>query len=102
MTNDKFVKISKALSDSTRLKILQIISKTGTICACKILEELDISQGTLSHHMKILTELELISVEKDGKWCKYTLIRENICEVAHFIQDICTYRGTESCSCGCK
>ena len=102
MENEEFVKVSKALADATRVKILQIISKAGTICACKILEELHITQGTLSHHMKVLTDLKLVSVEKSGKWCNYTIIRENICEIAHFIQDICIDKGTKSCSCGCK
>jgi len=102
MTNEEFVKASKALSDATRVEILKIISKSGTICACKILEELHITQGTLSHHMKVLTDLKLVSVEKNGKWCNYTFIKENICEIAHFIQDICIDKETKSCSCGCR
>jgi len=75
MTNEEFVKVSKALSDATRVEILQIISKYGTICACKILERLHISQGTLSHHMRVLSDLKLVSVEKEGKWCNYSLMR---------------------------
>jgi len=102
MKNEEFVKASKALSDATRVRILQIVSKAGTICACKVLEELCITQGTLSHHMKVLTDLRLVSVEKTGKWCNYTLIRENICEIAHFIQDICIDKEAKSSSCGCK
>ena len=102
MTNEEFVKVSKALSDATRVEILQIISKYGTVCACKILERLHISQGTLSHHMRVLSDLKLVSVEKEGKWCNYSLVRENICEVAHFIQGICAEKAIDTHSCGCK
>jgi ArsR family transcriptional regulator len=102
MSNDEFLKTIKALSDGTRVQILQIISKSTSICACKILEELHISQGTLSHHMKVLTELKLVSVEKSGKWCHYSIIRENLCEVAHFIQSICKESGKKTASCRCK
>ena len=98
MTNGEFIDVIKALSDRTRLDILQIISKSGTICACQILDKLQISQGTLSHHMKVLVNLNLVSVEKDGKWCHYSLIRENICDIAHFIQEICSsYQPTDCC-----
>ena len=46
--------VFKALSDANRLKILSMLS-SGEICACRILEALDITQPTLSHHMKILS-----------------------------------------------
>jgi ArsR family transcriptional regulator, arsenate/arsenite/antimonite-responsive transcriptional repressor len=103
MKNDEFVAVSKALSDGTRVQILRIISKSKTICACKILEELRISQGTLSHHMKVLTDLKLVSVEKNGKWRYYSLIRKNICEIAHFVQSICKEEGDQAAdSCACR
>lgn len=90
MSNEKFLKLIKVLNDNTRLTILQMLSKNGTMCACKILEELSITQGTLSHHMKALVNTNLVSVEKDGKWCHYTLIKDSVCSIAHFIQDICS------------
>lgn len=101
MTKEQFVAAAKALSDPTRVKILQIISKSRSICACKILKELHITQGTLSHHMKVLTELKFVSVEKNGKWRHYSLVRENICEIAHFIQSICKENGKTADSCAC-
>ena len=100
MNNQEFLNKSKVLNDSTRLTILQMLSKNGTMCACKILEELSITQATLSHHMKVLSNAGFVNVERNGKWCYYTLISENICEIAHFIQDICLCKnGSKECCC---
>ena len=67
----------KAFCDPNRLKILDIL-KSGEHCACKLLEILDVSQSTLSHHMKILTDSKIVNVRKDGKWSHYSLSREGI------------------------
>lgn len=100
MDNKEFLEKIKALNDNTRLVILQMLSKNKTLCACKILEELSITQGTLSHHMKVLTNVGFVSAIKSGKWCYYTLVNEKICEVSHFLQDICKSNSTaNSCNC---
>lgn len=68
----EYVSIFKALADETRLKIVQMLSE-GELCACHILEAFNITQPTLSYHMKILTECGLVNGVKDGSWMKYTL-----------------------------
>ena len=58
MLPDKYAKqalVFKALAEPNRLKIIKMLSQ-GEHCACEILESLQITQPTLSHHMKILTE----------------------------------------------
>ena len=47
--------------------------KSGEKCACKLVDELNISQSTLSHHMKILCDAEIVKGRKDGKWVHYSL-----------------------------
>lgn len=71
-------KICKALGDNNRLTILKML-RTGEKCACKILEELNISQSTLSHHMKILCDSKIVECRKDGKWSHYSLNKKE-CE----------------------
>ena len=71
-------KIFKALGDNNRLTILKML-RTGEKCACKILEELNISQSTLSHHMKILCDSKIVECRKDGKWSHYSLNKKE-CE----------------------
>ncbi len=59
--------ICRALGDSNRLEIIQMLSD-GEKCGCRLLEKFEITQPTLSHHMKILSESDLVSSRKEGKW----------------------------------
>lgn len=67
----------KALSDETRLQILEMLTM-GELCACKILEKFQITQPTLSYHMKTLTQSNLINARKEGKWTYYSLNEEEL------------------------
>ena len=66
------VKVFKAFCDENRLKILEQL-RTGEKCACRLLEDLHITQPTLSHHMKILCDADIVQGHKDGKWVHYSL-----------------------------
>lgn len=92
----KHIAIFKAISDETRLKILDILS-CGEMCACDILEEFSISQSTLSHHMKILSECGLVNAVRDGAWMRYTLNRETIDDTMSFLKT--TTSDKEDCVC---
>lgn len=87
MTDSEIALIFKALADENRLKIVKLLSG-GELCACKILEELSITQPTLSHHMKILSKCNLINSRKDGKWSHYSLNYSELKEAKHFISDL--------------
>ncbi len=65
-------KVFRAFCDENRLQILEML-RSGEKCACKLLEQLQISQSTLSHHMKILCEAGIVQGRKDGKWVHYSL-----------------------------
>lgn len=82
-------KIIKALSDVNRMKIINNLSG-GEMCACKLLENFNITQPTLSHHMKILSECGLINARKEGKWMHYSLNADSINKFQKFISDLTT------------
>lgn len=65
-------KIFKAFCDENRLRILELL-RSGEKCACKLLEELHISQSTLSHHMKLLCDAGVVQGKKEGKWVHYSI-----------------------------
>lgn len=69
------VKRIKALGDENRLAILELLQE-GEKCACVILEELEITQPTLSHHMKILCDSGIVDSYKEGKWMHYSISEE--------------------------
>ena len=64
--------ICKALSDPNRLRIIQLLTY-GEQCGCELLEQMQITQPTLSHHMKTLEDCSLVSSRKKGKWSHYSL-----------------------------
>ncbi len=84
MEEEKVVAICKALGDANRLRIVQTLTK-GEHCACELLETLQVTQPTLSHHMKILAEAGLILVRRDGKWMHYSLNCEVLTAYREFI-----------------
>lgn len=79
--------ICKALSDSNRLEIVQMLSE-GEKCGCKLLERFEITQPTLSHHMKTLVESGMVNDRKEGKWHYYSLNTETFSEFKKYIEDI--------------
>ena len=79
--------ICKALGDANRLEIVQMLSE-GEKCGCKLLEKFEITQPTLSHHMKILVECGLVNDRRDGKWHFYSLNREVLKSYSIFFSNI--------------
>ncbi|MFI5152595.1 MAG: ArsR/SmtB family transcription factor [Chitinophagales bacterium] len=79
-------KISKALGDSSRLKILHHISNKGGSGQCADIQHvLDLAQPSVSHHVRILLESGLIEQEKEGRNHKYTMKDEVLTEYLHFL-----------------
>ena len=79
--------IFKALGDENRICILKLL-RSGEMCACHLLEELNISQSTLSHHMKILCEAGLVTGRKEGKWMYYSICCEGICGLRTMLREL--------------
>jgi len=94
MDMSNIVLIFKALSNSNRLQIVELLSGTE-LCACKILEKFEITQPTLSHHMKILSDCGLINTRKHGKWSYYSLNLETLEKFKHYINKFNANKGDE-------
>lgn len=77
MTNKEAAKVFKAFCDESRLTILDIL-KSGERCACDILDQMEIGQSTLSHHMKILCDAGIVRGRKEGKWMHYSIEKAGI------------------------
>lgn len=85
-TFKKIEKISKALGDVNRLKILHLIAKQGGTGQCAAIQEcLDLAQPSVSHHIKILLEAGLIEAVKEGRNYKYLLNKQYIEEYLQLI-----------------
>ncbi len=66
----------KAIGDPNRLKILNLLS-SGQTCGCTLIDELEITQPTLSYHLDILTKAGLTTVYKEGTWKKHHINQVN-------------------------
>ncbi|WNY28361.1 hypothetical protein MmiEs2_05460 [Methanimicrococcus stummii] len=86
----------KALSDPNRLMIIDMLS-CGELCACVILEKFQITQPTLSHHMKTLCDCRLVNSRKEGKWTYYSLNDETMQDFQTFLKELTTTK--ENCIC---
>ena len=72
MTREEIAAICKAMSDINRLRIIEMLIQ-GEKCGCNLLDELQVTQPTLSHHMKVLSDCGLVISKKDGKWQHYSI-----------------------------
>lgn len=97
------VKKIKALTDENRLAIMLALQH-GKKCGCELLKELDITQPTLSHHMKILADSGLVDYYKDGRWNYYSISSDGVREFRETIASYarCDCETDSSIPCGCK
>ena len=93
--------IFKAFCDENRIKILQLL-QSGEKCACMLLEEMNITQPTLSHHMKILCDSGIVVGRKEGKWTHYSISREGAEYAQTCLKALTTVTGECECSSCCE
>lgn len=93
---DNRVDVIKALSDKNRLLILDMLS-CGDMYACDIMEGLELTQPTISHHMKILVKSGIVESKKTGKWVNYNINRDVIKDLTEYLEYITNPK--EDCIC---
>lgn len=96
----EMVAVLKALGDENRIRILKIL-RGGEKCACRLLEALNISQPTLSHHMKILCDAGLVVGRKEGKWMHYSICCDGIRRVSAMLKGLLPVEDLPA-DCECK
>ena len=86
---DQLGRTLKALADTTRLRLLSIVAshENGEACVCELIDPVGLSQGTVSHHLKILVEAGFLTREQRGKWAYYTVVPEALASLALSIAD---------------
>lgn len=80
---DDLSRALKALSHPVRLRIMHILSGAGgSICACDVDARFELSQPTISHHLRLLREAGLVDTEQRGSWVHYSVRKSTIVTVA--------------------
>lgn len=100
LNEKKMALIFKALGDENRIRILKLLSG-GEKCACRLLEELNISQPTLSHHMKVLCDAGIVTARKEGKWMHYSICCDGVCQLRSLLRELLAPENLPS-DCSCK
>lgn len=106
MTTEEVSQICKAMSDINRLRIIEMLT-SGEKCGCELLDELKVTQPTLSHHMKVLSDCDLVSSYIEGKWHHYSINCKRFMEFKDYLNSIScgssvsnAEHGEKSCCCG--
>jgi ArsR family transcriptional regulator len=77
----------RALSDPTRVKIVNLLARSDEpVCVCELVPAVEVSQPTVSHHLKKLTEAGLLEREERGKWAFYSLSGEAVERLASLVE----------------
>ena len=92
---EKYARLFKVLADVNRLKIIELLIK-GETCGCTLIDNLPISQPTLSYHLKMISEAGLADSKREGNWIKYYINKNKLTEIKLFIEKI---RDTEAEQC---
>ncbi len=85
----KNARVFKAFCDEQRLAVLELL-QDGEKCACELLEKMDITQPTLSHHMKVLCDSGIVAGRKEGKWMYYSISESGTKHVKMLVNEITT------------
>lgn len=97
---ERAVRLFHALSDGTRLSILQRL-RFGERCVCDMTDALDAAQSRLSFHLKVLKEAGIITDRREGRWMYYTLNPETLAEVAELLDGLASAPSAAERKTGC-
>ena len=83
---ERMAAAAKALGDPIRLQLVDVLSKhAGKVCVCELVPLFDVSQPTLSHHLKVLREAGLVDSERRSLWAYYYVIPEALEELSSWL-----------------
>lgn len=83
---EQIAELAKALGDPIRLQLVDVLRKhAGKVCVCELTPLFDVSQPTVSHHLKVLREAGIVDSERRGLWAYYYVIPESLKELSEWL-----------------
>jgi ArsR family transcriptional regulator, arsenate/arsenite/antimonite-responsive transcriptional repressor len=83
---ERVAAIAKALADPVRLQLVDVLRKhAGKVCVCELVPLFDLSQPTVSHHLKVLRDAGLVDSERRGLWAYYYVIPDALEELSAWL-----------------
>jgi ArsR family transcriptional regulator, arsenate/arsenite/antimonite-responsive transcriptional repressor len=82
----RIARVAKALGDPVRVQLVDVLRKhAGKVCVCELVPLFDLSQPTVSHHLKVLREAGIVGSERQGLWAYYYVIPDALEELATWL-----------------
>lgn len=82
----RMAKVAKALGDPVRIQLVDVLRKhAGKVCVYELVPLFDLSQPTVSHHLKVLREAGIVGSERRGLWAYYFVIPETVSELTAWL-----------------
>jgi len=83
---ERMATIAKALADPVRLQLVDVLRKhAGKVCVCELVPLFDLSQPTVSHHLKVLREAGIVASERQGLWAYYYVVPNALEELSAWL-----------------
>ena len=83
---ERIARRAKALGDPVRLQLVDVLRQhAGKVCVCELVPLFDLSQPTVSHHLKVLREAGIVGSERQGLWAYYYVIPDALKELARWL-----------------
>ncbi len=80
---ERMATVAKALADPTRIQLVDVLRKNaGKVCVCELVPLFDLSQPTVSHHLKVLRDARLVGSERRGLWAYYYVVPDALKELS--------------------
>ncbi|MBS1843259.1 MAG: helix-turn-helix transcriptional regulator [Actinobacteria bacterium] len=84
--SERMALVAKALGDPTRIQLIDVLRKNaGKVCVCELVPLFDLSQPTVSHHLKVLRDAGLVGSERKGLWAYYYVIPDALEELSAWL-----------------
>jgi ArsR family transcriptional regulator len=82
----RMASIAKALGDPVRLQLVDVLRKhAGKVCVCELVPLFDLSQPTVSHHLKVLRQAGIVGSEREGLWAYYYVMPDALKELSAWL-----------------
>ena len=83
---ERMARIAKALGDPIRMQLVDVLARhAGKVCVCELVPLFDLSQPTVSHHLKVLREAGIVGSEREGLWAYYYVNPEALEELGEWL-----------------
>jgi ArsR family transcriptional regulator, arsenate/arsenite/antimonite-responsive transcriptional repressor len=82
----RMAEVAKALGDPVRVQLVDVLTKhAGKVCVCELMTLFDLSQPTVSHHLKVLRQAGIVGSEREGLWAYYYVIPDALKELSAWL-----------------